>query len=261
MLHTKRYIQQLTFNGFPSRMILQITQLAQKLLLEENPQGFFPIPFINNVECGSNATFKCKEMADKVRQLVEQVITHDFPISSIRIIMNTLHLAIDEGEEDDFIIHVEGKMLFLLHPDEGYAESTIERMIEILEKYMIPHPIVLLTELLSSCTVKLSEDEMLMIPCEMQTFLKPIHSKEVAFFKDFNRVLSRIKKTQVECRGMDFYEVKGICKEINVNGVYFFITPDHVELTGLPFNTKNFSDILKRRIREQQTESLVLSRK
>jgi hypothetical protein len=60
---------------------------------------------------------------------------------------------------------------------------------------------------------------------------------------------------------MDFYEVKEICKEIDIKGVYFFITPENVELSGLPFNVKGFSDILKRRLKEKPTESRVLSRK
>jgi hypothetical protein len=109
--------------------------------------------------------------------------------------------------------------------------------------------------------VKLTESEMLMIPCGMQTFLKPIFDKEAQFMKAFSKTIERVTKLKVGCAGMDFYEVKDICKEIDIKGVYFYITPENVELSGLAFNIKNFSDILKRRLKDHPTEARVLSRK
>jgi hypothetical protein len=180
-------------------------------------------------------------------------------------VLNLFHLSVDEDEEENFIYYAENNTIFLLHNDEGMAQKTIEKMNQILEKYMIPHPIVLISELLASCSVKLSENELLMIPCGMKTFVMPIYSKEAQFMKAFSKTVQRITSNKVDCKGMDFYEVKEICKQIEIAGVYFFITPENVELSGLPFNVKNFSEILKRRLKEHQkeqsTEGRVLSRK
>ena len=250
----------LTFNGFPAPLILRIVKLAELILLDKNQGGRFPIPFINKNNVGSCATFKCKKMADTVIELVDQVISQDFPeYCNMRLILILFHLSIDLDE--DFIHYVDGNTFFILHPDEGMAERTIAKMNQTLKKYMIPHPIVLLTELLPSCAVKLSEDELLMVSCGMETFIKPIHNKELQFMKALSKTLERVTKHRVDCNGMDFYEVKDICKQIEIKGVYFYITPEHVELTGLPYNVKNFSDILKRRLKEQHTETRVLSRK
>ena len=252
----------LTFNGFPARLILQITQLAQKNLMKIDPKGSFHIPFINKNDVGSYANFKCKKMADEVTRLVDQLKEHDFPdYCNMRLVLNLFYHSIHEDEEENFIFHVEDKTIFLLHAEEAIAEETISKMTQTLEKYMIQHPIVLISELLASSAVKLTEEEMLMIPCGMNTFLMPVHSKEIQFMKAFSKTLNRVIKNKVECQGMDFYDVKEICKEINIKGVYFYITAEYVELSGLPFNVNNFSDILKRRLKEQHTEARVLSRK
>ena len=255
----------LTFNGYPARLMLKITKTAHKNLWEKlplEPIGSFPIPFINKSDVGSHANFKCKRMANEVTQLVDQIKTKDFPdFCNMRLVLNLFYHCIDAEDEEIFICHVEDKTIFLLHPEEGMAEETISKMTQTLQKYMIQHPVVLISELLSSCTVKLTEDEMLMIPCGMQTFFIPIHSKETQFMSAFLKTLNRLIKQKVDCQGMDFYDVKDKCKEIDIKGVYFYITPENVELTGLPFNVKNFSDILKRRLKEQHSETRVLSRK
>jgi hypothetical protein len=259
---SKRVLIPLTFNGFPSRLILRIAEFAQLSLLRENPGGDFHIPFINKNDVGSYATFKSREMADKVTELIEQIISHDFPeFCNIRLLLNLFHHCFEEDEEQDFIYHIEDNTIFLFHPDEGIAEKTISKMTEMLDKYLIPHPTVLISDLLSSCSVKLTESEMLMIPCGMQTFLKPIFDKEAQFMKAFSKTIERVTKLKVGCAGMDFYEVKDICKEIDIKGVYFYITPENVELSGLAFNIRNFSDILKRRLKDHPTEARVLSRK
>jgi hypothetical protein len=251
----------LTFNGFPARFILKITELVQLSLLKENPGGDFHIPFINKNDVGSYATFKSREMADRLTKLVNLVVSHDFPESNMRLLLNLFHHSIEEEDEENFIYHIEDKTILLLHPDEGIAEKTISKMTQMLEKYMIPNPIVLISELFSSCAVKLAEDERLMIPCGMKTFLKPIYSKEAQFMKAFSKTLERITKQNVACAGMEFYDVKDICKEIDIKGVYFFITPEHVELSGLPYNVRNFSETLKRCLKDKSSETRVLSRK
>lgn len=253
----------LTFNGFPPRFILRMTEFAQKSLLQENPNGDYHIPFINKNDVGCYANFRCKKMADKVTELLDQVISHDFPeFCKIRLVMNLFYHNISDDEEKNFVFHIDDKTIILFHPDKEVTESTISKMNEMLEKYMIQHPIVLVTELLSSSTVKLTSEEILMIPCGMQTFLMPIYEKEAQFMKSFSKILERVKTQKVPCVGFDFYEVKEICKGIDIKGVYFYITPENVELSGLQFNVKNFSEILKRRLKDHQSsESRVLSRK
>jgi hypothetical protein len=255
----------LTFEDFSSRFILRITTVAQQLLLQKKPEGNFHIPFINkNKENdGCYASFKDKEMADEVIRLVDEVKSCDFHDGNTRLVLNLFHHCIQEEDEKNFIYHIEDKdkTILLFHPDEGVAEKTISKMTEMLEKYMIPHPIFLISQLLPSCAVTLSEQEMLIISCGMKTFLKPILHKEAPFKKAFSKTLSRVTKKTVACAGMDFYEVKDICKEIDIQGVYFYITPEHVELTGLQDNVKNFSDILKRRLKNHPREVRVLSRK
>jgi hypothetical protein len=257
---TKATIYPLTFNGYNPRLILKISEMAQKELLKETPSGEFPIPFFNKSEVGCNANFKCKKMADKVTELLEKVVSHDFPESNIRLVFNLFYHCIEEDEEN-FIFFFDEKTFFILHLDEGIANKTIEKMTQMMEKYMIPYPVVLLTELFQSCPVKLAEDDMLLISCGMQTFLKPIYAKEAQFTKAFSKTLERITKQKIVCTGMDFYDVKNICKEIDIKGVYFYITSEYVELSGLPFNVKNFSEILKRRLKDHTTEARVLSRK
>lgn len=259
----------LTFDGYNARLILKIVELAQKELWKNDSSGSFPIPFINKNDVGCYANFKCKKMADKVTEIVEQIISHDFPeFCNMRVILNVFHHCINEDSEKDFIYYVDEKTIFLWHANQEVAQSTISKMTEMLEKYLIPHPTVLISELLSSCSVKLTEEERLMIPCGMQTFLKPIFDKEAQFMKAFSKTIERVTKIKVACAGMDFYEVKEICKEIDIKckeidirGVYFYITPEHVELSGFPFNVKNFSESLKRRLKDQPTEARVLSRK
>ncbi len=69
----------------------------------------------------------------------------------------------------------------------------------------------------------------------------------------------------VVCSGIQFATMKHICSEIDVKGVFYHITPDHVKLTGLSHSLKSFSEVLKRRIKDHikdmQTKSRVLSRK
>jgi hypothetical protein len=253
----------LTFNGFPARFILNIAKFAEKLLLSKKPTGNFHIPFINKNDIGSHAKFECKEMADKITELLDDVISHDFPeFCNMRLLMNLFYHSISEEDEKNFVFHIDDKTIIIYHPDKKIAERTISNMNKMLEKYMIQHPIVLISELLSSCSVKLEPQEILMISCGMQTFLMPIHEKETQFMKAFSKIVERIKTQKIAYIGFDFYEIKKICKEIEIKGVYFFITPENIELTGLPFNVKNFSEILKRRIKDHQlTESRVLSRK
>jgi len=252
----------LTFNGYNDRLILKIAELAQKELWKVDSSGSYPIPFINKNDVGCYANFKCKKMADKVIQLVDQIISHDFPeFCNMRVVLNLFHHCIKETEKNDFIYYVDERTMFIWHANQEVAQMTISKMNKMLEKYMIPHPIVLLSELLPSCSVNLTEDEMLMIPCGMQTFLKPIFAKEAQFMKAFSKTIKRVTKLKVACAGMDFYEVKEICKQIDIKGVYFYITPENVELSGLPFNVKNFSESLKRRLKDQPTEARVLSRK
>ena len=259
---TKGPIFPLTFNGYNPFLIMKIAEKAQKELQKIDPSGDFPIPFFNKSEVGTYANFKCKRLADTVTDFLEKVVSHDFPesYSSKRLLVNLFYHCIEENKEN-FIYLVDERTFFLFHLDERIAKDTIEKMTQMLERYMIQYPVVLLTELFQSCPMKLTEEEMLMIPCGMQTFLMPIYSKEAQFMKAFSKTLERITKNKVACTGMDFYDVKHICKEIDIKGVYFYITPEYVELSGLPFNIKNFSDILKRRLKDHTTEARVLSRK
>lgn len=252
----------ITFNGFPARFIMNTCGFAQRLLREEYPTEELHIPFINKSDVGSYANFKCQKMADKVQQLVDGVVTHDFPdFCNLRLLMNIFYHSIGAEDEPKFVFHIEENTIFLLHPDQGFAKRTIERMKEMLDKYMIPHPLVLVNDLFESCSVKLTQEEMLMISCGMQTFLKPIFAKEHQFMKAFSKTLTRIVTKQVKCSGMDFYDVKDVCKEIDIKGVYFYITPDHVELSGLPYNINSFSEILKNRLKDVPSQAREVSRK
>ena len=89
--------------------------------------------------------------------------------------------------------------------------------------------------------------------------------KEEGFFEDFCAKVERIKEMEVDSGGIQFATMKHICSEIGVKGVFYYITPDYVKLTGMSHHLKNFSDILKRRIKEhnkeQQAKVRVLSRK
>ena len=252
----------ITFTGFSARFIMNICRFAQRLLRVEYPTDELHIPFINKSDVGCYANFKCQKMADKVQELSNDVVTHDFPdFCNLRLLDNVLHHSIDAKDESEFVFHIEENTIFLLHPVKGFAEGTIEKMTEMLDKYMIPYPIVLVNDLFESCSVKLAKEEMLIISCGMQTFLKPIFAKEPQFMKAFSKTLTRIVTKQVKCSGMDFYDVKGVCKEIDIKGVYFYITPDHVELSGLPYNVKNFCEILKNRLKDVPSEAREVSRK
>jgi hypothetical protein len=252
----------ITFNGFPGHFIMNTCRFAQKLLKGENPSGDFPIPFINKSDDGCYANFKCKKMADKVQELVDDVVTHDFPdFCNLRLLDNVIHHSIDAEDEGHLIYYIEENTIFILHPEKGFAERTIEKMTQMLDKYMIPHPVVLVSDLFESCSIKLTQEELLMISCGMQTFLKPIFAKEAQFMKAFSRTLTRIVTKQVKCTGIDFYDVKDVCKEIDIKGVYFYITPEYVELSGLPFNVKSFSEILKNRLKDVPSQAREVSRK
>ena len=252
----------ITFTGFPARFIMNICPLAQKLLKAEDASGDFPIPFINKSDDGCYANFKCKKMADKVQELVDDVVTHDFPdYCNLRLLDNVIHHSIDAEDEGHLIYYIEENTIFILHPEKGFAERTIEKMKQMLDKYMIPHPVVLVSDLFESCSIKLTQEELLMFSCGMQTFLKPIFAKEAQFMKAFSKTLTRIVTKKVNCSGMDFYDVKNVCKEIDIKGVYFYITPNHIELSGLQYNVNRFSEILKNRLKDVPSQAREVSRK
>jgi hypothetical protein len=115
--------------------------------------------------------------------------------------------------------------------------------------------------LIDGCSIPLNEDEKLIVPCKYKTLLIPMKEKEEVFFKEFQLIIKRIKEIEVECKGMQFNQLKRICQEIGIKGVFYFIINEKVILTGLPFHLKNFSEILKRRIRDEVTGTRVLSRK
>jgi len=203
---------------------------------------------------------------EKMTEFVGHMVSHTFsePIN-VRLLENIFFHSIEEQEESNFIFYVQEDKFFLFHLDERISERIIEKMTEMLSKFMIPQPVVLVSELLASCSVKLSEEEMLMISCGMKTFLMPIFNKEAQFMKAFSKTLSRIVIKQVKCSGIDFYDVKNVCKEICkehcINGVYFYITPEHVELSGLKFNIDHFSEILKIRLMDFPSNACEVSRK
>lgn len=242
----------LNFNGFPMPLIVNICKVAQDIL-----GGDHPTPFVKKTNFGCQADFESKEMVEQVQQILNDVVTHDFPISSTRIIYVCFHIAIEDDEPESFIYHFENNTFFICHPTEGYSDEIIRRMKEIYEKHMFPHSILLISDLVA----ELSADDYLMIPCELQTFLLPMIDKEEEFFKEFHRKLERLKTITVDYDRITFDEVKSICKDITLKGVFYRIKVNMIELTGLPFNLKNFSEILKRRIREKQTRTHVLSRK
>jgi heat shock protein HspQ len=203
---------------------------------------------------------------EKMIELVDHMVSHKFPEPiNVRLLQNICFHSIDEQDENNIIFYVQDNEFFLFHLDKRISQRTIEKMTEMLDKYMIPQPIVLVSELLASCSIKLPEEEILMISCGMKTFLKPILNKEVEFMKAFSKTLSRIVIKQVKCSGIDFYDVKNVCKEIckehSINGVYFYITPEHVELSGLKFNVEHFSEILKIRLMDVPSKACEVSRK
>ena len=250
------------FNGYPMPLLVKICKIAQNILNEENPNGYNPTPFVEKTDIGCQAVFKTQAMVDKVEEIMRDVATHEFPISHKRIIEICFNLVIQQDDEPDhFINHIEGNTFFLCHSTEKYAEYICEKMVKLFEKYMVPHPVILVADLIEECSISLNEDERLMVSCEHQTFLIPIANKEEAFFKEFNAKLKRIKKMEVDSNGIQFLTMKQICSEIIVKGVFYYITPVHVELTGLEYNLKKFSEVLRRRIKEKNSENRVFSRK
>jgi hypothetical protein len=89
--------------------------------------------------------------------------------------------------------------------------------------------------------------------------------KEEGFFEDFCAKVDRLKEMDVDSGGIQFATMKHICSEIGVKGVFYYITPDHVKLTGMSYHLKSFSEVLKRRIKDylkdQQSRSRIFSRK
>lgn len=257
----------LIFNGFPLTYMVMICKAAQDELNASHPEGIYaPTPFVTKIDFGCQATFRSKPMAGKVEEMVETTVTQEFDISSQRAIQILFHMATDTP--DEFVIHIEfnessdDSVLFLWHGKEGHASSMIEKMNTMYEKYMIEYPIALISDLIDGCSIPLKEDEKLIVPCKYRTLLIPMKEKEEEFFKEFQLIIKRIKEIEVECKGMQFHQLKRICQEVGIKGVFYFIATEKVILTGLPFHLKNFSEILKRRIRDETTEkSRVLSRK
>lgn len=256
----------LIFNGFQLPYLVMICKAAQDELNEAHPEGIYaPTPFVSKTNFGCQATFKSKLMADKVEEMIETTVTREFNIASQRAIQIIFHMATDTPSE--YVIHLEfnessdDSVLFIWHRTEGYAESLIKKMNAMYEKYIIDYPIALVSDLIDGCSIPLKEDEKLMVPCKYRTLLIPIKEKEEVFFKDFSSIIKRIKEIEIECKGIQFNQLKRICQEIGIKGVFYFIANEKVILTGLPFHLKNFSEILKRRIRDESTEKRVISRK
>lgn len=256
----------LIFNGFQLPYLVMICKAAQDELNEAHPEGIYaPTPFVSKTNFGCQATFKSKLMADKVEEMIETTVTREFNIASQRAIQIIFHMATDTPSE--YVIHLEfnessdDSVLFIWHRTEGHAESLIKKMNAMYEKYIIDYPIALVSDLIDGCSIPLKEDEKLMVPCKYRTLLIPIKEKEEVFFKDFSSIIKRIKEIEIECKGIQFNQLKRICQEIGIKGVFYFIANEKVILTGLPFHLKNFSEILKRRIRDESTEKRVISRK
>jgi hypothetical protein len=256
----------LIFNGFSLPYMVMICKTAQDELNAAHPEGIYaPTPFVSKTDFGCQATFRSNQIALKVEEMVETTVTHEFDIASQRAIQILFHMATDTPNE--FVIHIDfnessdESVLFLWHRTDGHASSTIEKMNTMYEKYMIEHPITLVSDLIDGCSIPLNEDEKLIVPCKYKTLLIPMKEKEEVFFKEFQLIIKRIKEIEVECKGMQFNQLKRICQEIGIKGVFYFIINEKVILTGLPFHLKNFSEILKRRIRDEVTGTRVLSRK
>jgi len=257
----------LIFNYYSLPYIVMICKAAQDELNEAHPDGIYaPTPFVSKTDFGCQATFRSKPMADKVEEMVKTTVTQEFDIASQRAIQILYHMTTDTP--DEYVIHLEfnessnDSVLFLWHRTEGCAESLIKKMNAMYKKYMFDYPIALVSDLIDGCSIPLQEDEKLMVPCKYKTLLIPIKDKEELFFKEFLSIIKRIKEIEIECKGIQFYQLKRICQEVGIKGVFYFIANEKVILTGLPFHLKNFSEILKRRIRDETMEkSRVLSRK
>jgi hypothetical protein len=255
----------LVFNAYPVPFIAQICKIAQDILKEINPKAHNPTPFVKKNDIGCEAVFKTQAMADKVEEIMRDVATQEFPVANFRIIEICFNIAIEDELAENFIYYTEENTFFICHPDPGYAEHICGRMIVFFDRHMFQIPIILAADLIELCKVHLKEDERLMIPCGKSTFLIPMADKEEGFFEDFCAKVDRLKEMDVDCSGIQFATMKHICSEIEVKGVFYHITPDHVKLTGLSHSLKSFSEVLKRRIKDHikdmQTKSRVLSRK
>ena len=265
MFKNKQVEIPLIFNGYPVPFMAKICKVAQDILNEIDPKGYNPTPFVKKNDVGCEAMFKTQAMADKVEEIMKDVATQDFPIQSFKVIEICFNIAIKDDSPKNFIYHIEGNTFFICHPDPGYAEHICEQMKEFFDSHMFQIPIILVSDLIEFCNVSLKQDERLMVSCGKSTFLVPMPDKEEDFFKDFRAKLERIKDMEVDCGGIQFATMKQICSEIGVKGVFYYITPEHVKLTGLSHSLKSFSEILKRRIKEyikdNQTRSRIFSRK
>jgi hypothetical protein len=204
-------------------------------------------------------------MADKVEEIMRDVSTQDFPVANFRIIEICFNIAIEGDSPENFIYYTEENTFFICHPEPGYAEHICGRMKEFFDSHIFQLPIVLIADLIKLCKVPLKEDEYLMISCGKSTFLIPMADKEEAFFEDFCAKVEKIKEMDVDSGGIQFATMKQICSEIEVKGVFYYITPEHVKLTGMSHHLKSFSEVLKRRIKDhikdKQMKVRVLSRK
>jgi hypothetical protein len=255
----------MVFNEYPVQFIAQICKVAQDILNEIDPKGYNPTPFVKKNNVGCEAVFKTKEMADKVEEIMKDVATHEFPIENYRVIDCCFHIAIEDDAPENFIYFIKENSFFICHSDPGYADHICEKMKDFFDSHIFQLPVVLVADIIEICKVSLKEDERLIISCGKSTFLVPMPDKEETFFEEFCEKVERIKEMDVDYAGIQFATMKRICSEVEVKGVFYYITPDHVKLTGLSHCLKSFSEVLKRRIKEhikdQQTKSRILSRK
>jgi len=255
----------LVFNEYPVPFIAQICKIAQDILNQTNPKSHNPTPFVKKNNSGCEAVFKTQAMVDKVEEIMKDVTTQDFPVANFRIIEICFNIAIKGDSPENFIYYTEENTFFICHPEPGYSEHICGRMKEFFDSHIFHLPIVLVADLIDLCKVHLKEDERLLIPCGKSTFLIPMADKEASFFEDFCAKVERIKEMDVDSGGIQFATMKQICSEIDVKGVFYYITPDHVKLTGLSHSLKSFSEVLKRRIKDylkdQQSRSRIFSRK
>ena len=249
------------FNGYTVPFIAHICKVAQNILNKITPNGYNPTPFVKKNDVGCEAVFKTKAMADKVEDIMRDVATLDFPIDNHRVIEVCFHIAIQDDSPENYIYHIDGNTFLICHSDPGHAENICGRMKEFFDSHIFQLPIVLVADLIEICKFPLKEDERLLISCGNSTFIVPMPDKENDFFEDFCAKIDRLKETDVHTNGIQFATMKQICSEIGVKGVFYYITPEHVKLTGMVQSLKSFSEILKRRIREKQTRTHVLSRK
>ncbi len=255
----------LVFNGYPVPFMAKICKVAQDILNEINPKGYNPTPFVKKNDIGCEAVFKTQTMADKVEEIMMDVATQDFPIESRRVIELCFDIAIEDDSHENFIYQIECDSIFICHPNPGYAEHICGRMKDFFDSHIFQIPIVLAADLIEFCKEPLKEDERLLISCGISTFIVPMPDKEETFFQEFCEKVDRLKEIEVDCCGIQFATMKRLCSEIDVKGVFYYITPTNVKLSGLSHSLKSFSEVLKRRIKEhikdQQTKSRILSRK